>query len=337
MFSFHRQPVLHIIVLTFLGCLAGFNPTHLSAQITTPNITGMVLDVQTNLPIADARVRVTGAFNADTFTDVRGAFTLAGFSINAPHDLTTISVTAPGFGTWTMRDVMLFPGVTRTLTVHLSAQDETIVAGLPRALTQVLPAQTQLPIRVPRYFSHNTLPPTIKVGITNYANCSDWVAAGKPVIRVDTLDFKTYVKNVLPNEWYASWGNDAPDSLRAGAMAIKMFAWWRVNLGGVRPLDAEVVDNTCDQRYIANTNDPRTDAAIDATWDYLMRRNGQVIEIHYLATIAQCQSSPYPPCMPQWGTYSDALSGMAWRAILHGYYDPVQISPDWTFLPAILR
>src|SRR5512139_1230396 len=36
--------------------------------------------------------------------------------------------------------------------------------------------------------------------------------------RVDSVPFKTYVKNVLPNEWIASWPKE---SLRAGAVAVK--------------------------------------------------------------------------------------------------------------------
>ncbi|MBI5302157.1 MAG: carboxypeptidase regulatory-like domain-containing protein [Chloroflexi bacterium] len=305
------------------------------AQSPTAHITGVVLDAQTGAPVANARVNAAGA---ETFTDSRGAFTLANLAIAAPYELATIRVTAPGYGGWTMRDALLYPGVTRTLTIHLGLEDETIVAGLPRALTSDQPFDWRgNSPRVPRYYSNDILPLTIKVGITDYAHCGDWVSAGMPVKRVDVIDFKTYVKNVLPNEWYAAWGNDAPNSLRAGALAIKSFAWWRVNLGGVRPLGAEVVDNTCDQRYIPNTNDPRTDAAVDETWDYLMRRNAQVIEIHYLATVAQCQTSPYQPCMPQWGTYYDALDGMDWRAIAHRYYDPVAISPEWSFFPIIQK
>ena len=306
------------------------------AQSLGAGIAGIVRDSLTGAPIANATVSVIGI--ETTRTDSFGNFILRDIPVVAPYQLVTITVTAPGYGAWTMRDAMLFPNITRTLTIQLGTQDELIVAGLPRALTgdQMLDWRGNLP-RAPRYFSNDIPPLTIKVGITDYANCSDWVNAGMPVKRVDTLDFKTYTKNVLPNEWLASWGNDAPDSLRAGAIAVKMFAWWRVNFGGVRPLGAEVVDNTCDQRYIANTNDPRTDAAVDATWDFIMRRDVQVIEIHYLATVAQCQASPYPPCMPQWGTYNDALDGMGWRTILHRYYDPVQFFPDWLYLPVIAK
>ena len=40
------------------------------------------------------------------------------------------------------------------------------------------------------------------------------------VVRVD---FKTYVKNVLPNEWVSSW---PAESLKAGAVAVKSYGWY---------------------------------------------------------------------------------------------------------------
>ena len=41
--------------------------------------------------------------------------------------------------------------------------------------------------------------------------------------RVDRVAFKTYVKNVLPNEWISSWPSA---SLGAGAMAVKSYGWY---------------------------------------------------------------------------------------------------------------
>lgn len=306
------------------------------AQSPSTNIIGTIVDTQTRQPIANATVSIA---TASTQTNAFGNFSLT-VPIAEPYQFVAIIVTAPGYGDWTMHDAMLFPNIARTLRIELGQQDQTFVQGLPRALTGEL--QSTPPISpqpyAPSYYSNSVLPPTIRVAITSYANCSDWVNAGEPIVRVDTIAFETYAKNVLPNEWLASWGNNAPESLRAGAMAVKMFAWWRINLGGVRAGGmADVVNNTCDQRYIANTNDPRTDAAVNWTWVALMRRNGQVIEIHYLATMSQCQASPYQPCMPQWGTYNDALAGMDWQSILHKYYDPVQINFSQMFLPMVER
>jgi peptidoglycan hydrolase-like amidase len=53
--------------------------------------------------------------------------------------------------------------------------------------------------------SHTTPPSTIRVFRT---------ATGA----VDTVDFRTYVKNVLSREWISSW---TTESIRSGAMAGK--------------------------------------------------------------------------------------------------------------------
>ncbi len=123
-----------------------------------------------------------------------------------------------------------------------------------------------------------------------------------------------------------------------------MFAWWRVNIGGRPAQNADVLDNTCDQVYVPNTNDSRTDAAVDLTWFYRMRRDGVVDEIHYASSAQYCT---YLPCMPQWGSYDDALNGMNWKSILHKYYDydehnnfiPVLIDGFgfWYYFPIIRR
>ncbi len=312
------------------------------AQSPTSTIVGAVIDAQTGVSVENASVAVIGIETTRAVTDSSGNFAAPSIPVAEPFLQVTISITASGYGSWTMRDTLLYPNITMTLTARLTQQDQLIVVGAPRAFTgsQPSPIDSQPTVpRAPSYFSNNVPPATIRVAITPYANCGDWLNNGKPVIRVDTVDFRAYAKNVLPNEWPPSWGNNAADSLRAGAMAVKMFAWWRVNIGGRPAQNADVVDNTCDQRYVQGVNYFTTDVAVDLTWFYRMRRNGQVIEIHYLATIAQCQASSLQPCMPQEGTYNDALAGMNWQAILHKYYDPVLIDGFgfWYYFPIIRR
>lgn len=56
-----------------------------------------------------------------------------------------------------------------------------------------------------------------------------WTSNGDPQgtcqvqARYPAYDFRTYVKEVLPNEWVSSWPSD---SLRAGAEAVKEYGWW---------------------------------------------------------------------------------------------------------------
>jgi hypothetical protein len=180
--------------------------------------------------------------------------------------------------------------------------------------------------------SHFEVPLTIKVGLTPYAHCSDWVQAGMPIDEVVEMDFKEYIQNVLPNEWINTWH---PQSLMSGAVAAKSFAWWRITLDNPRPMGADVVDNTCDQVYFENSERPTTNAAIDATWHFRMSRNNRIIEIHYLAHDWQCEDLGWEMCMGQWGTQEKAEAGWFWQDILHFYYDPIDINVTNTIPPNV--
>lgn len=186
----------------------------------------------------------------------------------------------------------------------------------------------------PRPISHITFPTTINVGITKYAHCSDWLANNRAVEEVITIDFREYVKNVLPNEWVHNW---PVESLRSGAVAVKMFAWWRINLteqypGSFRPEGVHVVDNTCDQVYYRNSNRPATNAAVDETWPYRLHLDEYVQEIHYLAYDFQCSQAfgnfagGWSRCLPQWTTKDMADAGATWQEMVEQYYTPISIA-----------
>ena len=80
---------------------------------------------------------------------------------------------------------------------------------------------------------------------------------------------QTYVENVLPNEWIAGWDGDA---LKAGAVAVKSYAWyWVMHYGGyVVATEAtscfDVTDDADFQVYRGDSVQSRTTAAIQATW-----------------------------------------------------------------------
>ena len=67
------------------------------------------------------------------------------------------------------------------------------------------------------------------------SSCSGWTSETTPpsTIRlyraatgvVETVDFRVYAKNVLSREWIGSW---TTESLRSGAVAVKMYAWYHV-------------------------------------------------------------------------------------------------------------
>ncbi|WP_217920141.1 peptidase inhibitor family I36 protein [Actinomadura sp. BRA 177] len=67
--------------------------------------------------------------------------------------------------------------------------------------------------------------------------------------RVDRVSFKTYVKNVLPNEWITSWPSE---SLKAGAMAVKSYGWYWALHSTRKTSDGrcfDVYDTTSSQVY----------------------------------------------------------------------------------------
>ena len=99
--------------------------------------------------------------------------------------------------------------------------------------------------------------------------------------RVDTVDFNLYVRRVLPHEWSEEWIRHWPDeSLKAGAMAVKTYAWYWIDQGGRWP-DADLRDDAWDRRYEEETF-PRTDDAVEATWLIGMRNNsGQIFQSQY--------------------------------------------------------
>ena len=71
------------------------------------------------------------------------------------------------------------------------------------------------------------LPTVSTPPVVQAAACTGWssTTAPPPTIRVlrsatgvvETVDFKTYVKVVMPAEWPSTWGQEV---LRAGAVAI---------------------------------------------------------------------------------------------------------------------
>lgn len=96
--------------------------------------------------------------------------------------------------------------------------------------------------------------------------------------RVDVIPFESYVKGVLPHEWIRSWHNE---SLKAGAIAIRTYAANWVRNGG-KYTCADLDDTTASQVYkderFANTN-----AAVDATKNMYVMKNGLPINAEYSA------------------------------------------------------
>jgi hypothetical protein len=163
-----------------------------------------------------------------------------------------------------------------------------------------------------------TIPSTIRVFITETGE-------------IEEVDFKDYVKNVLPNEWIASWDMEA---LKAGAMAVKTYGWyWTINQK-YPGQGYDVRDNESDQIYKPGSSHPRTDQAVDDTWNWIMTRDGEIFQAQYIAGTPGDPDPPegYEGRMSQWGTQYWAEEGKDWQWMLYYYYDPIGlggVEPGW--------
>src|SRR5687767_10893144 len=199
----------------------------------------------------------------------------------------------------------------------------TTAAGV---LAAILATAVALPISSPppataagecgTYASETAPPPTIRVFRT---------ASGA----VDTVDFRTYVKNVLSREWISSW---TTESLRSGAMAVKNYAWYQViHWRGYTTAAGEcfdIFDSTRDQHYDpARPTYPSMAAAVDATWGTLAHMGGRIFATYYNAGAAHeaCGANANGWQMFQWGTQACGLAGMSAAQILGVYYPGVAV------------
>ncbi len=141
--------------------------------------------------------------------------------------------------------------------------------------------------------------------------------------QVDKVAFKTYVKNVLPNEWISSW---PAESLKAGAEAVKTFGWYYALHSAFRLSDGrcfDVYDSTKSQVYKPNSAVTSTSNAVDATWGTRMHRSGKIFIAHYCATTTACPAYQQGEWMSQNGSRDQAAAGKGYQTILRSYYDGI--------------
>jgi len=137
------------------------------------------------------------------------------------------------------------------------------------------------------------MPNSITVAITNLSleeknNCTIMVDLyGNPgyksyinehVINKMNISFKDYSKGVLPNEWDSSWKDE---SLKAGALAVKNFAWYTRNVNNKwnSLFNFDITDTTCDQVYNSSKTTLRTNQSVDSTFDYYAQENSMALKL----------------------------------------------------------
>jgi hypothetical protein len=180
-------------------------------------------------------------------------------------------------------------------------------------------------------------PPVVRAAV-----CTGWTSTTTPpptirVLRtsgpasgyVQTVNFNTYVKVVMPAEWASNW---LPEVLRAGAVAIKQYAWYYtmhshgyaiIGIGGC----ADVRDNTYDQiytpEYYTALIAPSHVQAVDSTWGESITKNGAFILTGYrMGTWVLCGADADGYHLWQRSAYNCAADGKSGEQILNIYYGP---------------
>lgn len=143
---------------------------------------------------------------------------------------------------------------------------------------------------------------------------------------IKTMPLFDYIINVLPNEWYASWHTE---SLKAGAMAIKTYAWR--NIMKSRPPatwlgdDIHLTDLPENyQHYVENSANVLSTFAVREVQNYVM------VDAACIPFEADYKAGEYNDYgqggnrMYQWGTKYLADNGMSFMDICAYYYTDIR-------------
>jgi hypothetical protein len=177
----------------------------------------------------------------------------------------------------------------------------------------------------------STPPTTIRVA---HLNADGTVASVTTVTFYDPLGTSDYVQNVLPNEWACLW---PAESLKAGAMAVKMYGWFHTMNPSYPVAGADVDDTTGDQLYVPNSANTDCTSALRSLDHQGMRReniNSHRQLFHYIFETRHCAGTyaddRYIPCsattpgdfLSQNGShyFADPPNNQDYQTILTEYY-----------------
>ena len=151
---------------------------------------------------------------------------------------------------------------------------------------------------------------------------------------VQRVAFRWYVESVMAAEWPTYLPTAA---LRAGAIAVKQYAWYRAMhyRGGLNAhrVCYDVVDTTGDQIFRPETRSATTrlKAAVAATWSMSLRRteiggsSRFMLTGYRTGTVATCGAEQNGYLLYEKGAGDCARQGMTLAQILRIYYGPTLV------------
>jgi peptidoglycan hydrolase-like amidase len=168
---------------------------------------------------------------------------------------------------------------------------------------------------------NSPFPATIRVAIR------ETPAGGEPnpwgrILYVTEVPFDEYILDSLPHEWGPDW---KPSSLDAGAIAVKMFAWYKI----LNPttLDGWTfdVDNTTNfQTYLPGDRYAASNEAAQRTRNSAFTMpDGEIVELNYRAGYQGAPNWEYRNAnmMSQWGSQYWAEQNYTPLQILQWYFE----------------
>jgi hypothetical protein len=324
----YSRTLAYVLVIVSLIAPLALNSSAAAAPSHTTTPTGIKVMVSTvdGGPVAQAAVEIK-ALNLSGVTDANGVLSFSDLVVSGKIKV-NIAIKAKGYRTWLLRQATVYPNDTLEIDAPLSPagsnQDTPEVIDVQPHRLESGAAQTSGPAypmsEVGIQATNSTPPTTIRV---------HRVSLG----RIDTVDFRSYVKHVLPNEWVPSWHTEA---LRAGAMPVKTYGWYWTMHAKYPGSGYDVKDTTSDQVYNPSVSYASTNAAVDATWGYRITRNGAIFQAHYCAgsyngslTSGQCSEKhgwTVGTYLSQWGSKYYADNGRGWSWMQTYYYSGIVVS-----------
>jgi hypothetical protein len=271
-------------------------------------------------------------------TGADGRFTLP-WTPTAAHE--TLRVSRPGFAPWTMSGLSsAYAPATLQIALGRVAVDQSApTPGRPQAVPA--PAETPRAASTCTGWTSNSVPPST-INVLIYADHKN--GEGSDPTGVEKVPFETYVEDVLPNEWIASWQANALDS---GALAAKTYGWYYAMHSGkgstFEGTCYDVTDDTHSQRFIAGSAQASTNAAVTATWSTDLLEGGAIFYAGYRSNLTGSSSeacgsglSAHPNTLSQDGSETCAVDGDTYPTILSTYYPGSALTHETSSSPSFV-